>query len=267
MQRAPPCRARRLDRLGVYMEAAQQIRQAVDQVSLLRQTCVVNRELQVAVAAVKRVQAQRFAGTYADLLGGGQYEAAARFFLEELYSDKDYAERDAQFSRIAGAIQRLFPQPVVATAVALAQLHALTEELDHAMGHCWLAAVPEIGETTQAAQYVRAWRAVGRRAEREQQLKVVLGIGVDMSRLTRASGLRLMLKMMRGPATAAGLGSLQRFLEAGFDTFGAMARRKNGAEAFLATVHARETALIAMLFDAPAVACETELQNTLGLAR
>ena len=82
-----------------------------------------------------------------------------------------------------------------------------------------------------------------------------------------APGLRLMLKMMRAPAAAAGLASLQGFLEAGFDTFGAMARKKGDAESFLHTVAQREAALITMLFDAQPVACETELQRTLGLAR
>ena len=248
------------------MEAAQQIRQAVQQVSLLRQACEADAPLKAAVISVKQLQARRFAGTYADLLQGGQYQAAASFFLEELYSDKDYAERDAQFSRIAGAMQRLFPQQVVATAVALARLHALTEELDHAMGKAWLA--PGAHDTMPAhVRYVQAWRTVGRRPEREQQLSVVMGIGAEMVRLTRTPGLRLMLRMMRGPAAAADLSSLQRFLETGFDTFGAMARRKNGAEAFLDTVQEREAALIAMLFDAPAVACETQLRQTLGVAR
>ena len=73
---------------------------------------------------------------------------------------RDYAERDAQFSRIAGAMQRLFPQQVVATAVALARLHALTEELDHAMGKAWLA--PGADDTMPAhVRYVQAWRTVG----------------------------------------------------------------------------------------------------------
>lgn len=246
------------------MEAAQLIRSAVAEVSLLRQACSAEPALHEAVVRVKRLQARRFAGTYADLLRGGQYAAAARFFLEELYSDKDYAERDAQFSRIAGAVQRLFPQPVVATAVSLAQLHALTEELDHHLGQAWLSAGACM---TDAERYVAAWRAVGRRPEREQQLKVVLGIGVELARLTRTPGLRLMLKMMRGPAAAAGLSSLQRFLETGFDTFGEMARRRNGAEAFLAMVEERESALLALLFDADPVACETQLLQTLGLAR
>jgi hypothetical protein len=57
--------------------------------------------------------------------------------------------------------------------------------------------------------------------------------------------LRGTLHMMRGPARAAGLGDLQRFLETGFDTFGAM----RGAEAFLGAVQSREQALVDALFD------------------
>jgi hypothetical protein len=118
---------------------------------------------------------------------------------------------------------------------------------------------------TDAQRYVRAWRKVGRRTDRESQLTVVLVIGRKMSRFTRTPGLRMMLKMMRGPAVAAGLGSLQRFLEDGFDTFAAMARN-NGADDFLGTIEERESRLIAMLFDADLVACETELAQVLGQA-
>jgi hypothetical protein len=94
----------------------------------------------------------------------------------------------------------------------------------------------------------------------------VLAIGRQMIRLTRTSGLRMLLKMMRGPAAAAGLGSLQGFLEAGFDTFGAMSGRGAGASEFLSTIEAREAELLRRLFDADLVACETELAATLGQA-
>jgi hypothetical protein len=244
------------------MEAARTIRSAVAQVALLRQAVEANPALGTALRDIKLTQSRRFAGTYADLLAGGPYAAAAQFFLVELYSDKDYAERDAQFARIAGAIERLFPEQVAGTAVALAKLHALTEELDQAMALAWLSQVD--GEATVAQRYVAAWREVGRRADREAQLSVVLGIGYQMARLTRTAGLRTMLKMMRAPASAAGLAALQRFLECGFDTFGAMARRPEGAEEFLETIRLRESALMALLFDAGLVACETELARTLG---
>src|SRR4051812_37051996 len=161
------------------MEAATQIRQAVARVSLLRDAVNANPALGTALLQVKRFQSRRFAGTYGDLLAAQPYGPATRFFLEELYSDKDYAERDAQFSRIAGAIQRLFPSQVAATAVTLAQLHALTEELDQAMATEWLA--PEL-QGSDVHAYVTAWRRVGRRADRDRQLTVVIEVGRQMAR-------------------------------------------------------------------------------------
>ena len=246
------------------MEAAQRIRHAVAEVSQLREQSRDDATLRASIIDVKRMQARRFAGTYQDMLRGGPHQAPARFFLDELYSDKDYTERDAQFGRIAGAIERFFPAQVGQTAVSLAELHSLTEGLDFEMAQAWRS--PEQQNLADAARYVHSWRQVGRRAQREQQLAVVLQIGQEMARLTRTPGLRMMLKMMRAPASAGGLGSLQRFLEAGFDTFGEMARRPGGAELFLATIRQRESDLIASLFDADLVACETDFVRTLGQA-
>jgi len=244
------------------MNTAETIRQAVAEVEALRRE---SRDMPVVGAAVTRVkalQARRFQGTYADLLATGPYVAAARFFLEELYSERDYAERDAQFARIAGAVEKLFPHDVADTAAGLAQLHALTESLDHAMARALAS-----DRAQEASAYVRAWKAVGRRADRQRQIETVLAIGTEMARLTRLPGLRLMLRMMRGPASAAGLGALQRFLESGFDTFSAVARGRGGAEHFLATIREREQRLMDMMFDADPVACETELRRILGQVR
>lgn len=245
------------------MDAAQIIRDAVTRVSLLRQIHSSDPDLATRVKAVKAFQAARFACTYADLLQGGSYRDAARFFLDELYSDKDYAERDAQFSRIAGALQTLFPKQVVATAVSLAQLHVLTEEMDQAMALAWPGEAMTM-ERSRESMYVTAWRAVGRRGERNRQLQLVQDIGKELARLTRMPGLRLMLRMMRKPAHAAGLGSLQEFLESGFDTFAGMSRQLHGVETFLSIVNDRESALITLLFEVETVACETNLAVILG---
>jgi len=243
------------------MEAAAEIRKAVDRVSLLRSAVNADPALRSALHRVKQLQSRRFSGTYADLLNAKPYAAATRFFLEELYSDKDYAERDAQFARIAGAIQRLFPAQVAATAVTLAQLHALTEELDQAMAQAWMA--QDASRVGEAHLYVAAWRRVGRRADRDRQLAVVIDVGRQMARLTRTPGLRTMLKMMRAPAVASGLGSLQHFLETGFETFADVVRQR-GADEFLGIVQAREAALIELLFEADLPACERDLSRTLG---
>lgn len=243
------------------MNTADRIRQAVAEVQRLRHESLSTDGIGPAVLLVKRFQARRFAGTYADLLGSGPHAEAARFFLQELYGERDYAERDAHFARIAGAVERLFPRDVAETAAALVELHALTESLDHAMARCG-------GESAgSVAGYIQAWRSVGRRADRELQLERVGVIGEELARLLRIPGLRLMLKMMRGPAVAAGLGSMQRFLEAGFDTFSAMHRRGGGVSAFLAVIRERERRVLELLFEADLVACETELARILDQAR
>jgi hypothetical protein len=244
------------------MSTAQIIREAVAQVERLRQESRDVPDIGRAVAQLKRFQARRFSGTYADLLATGPYAPAARFFLEELYSDRDYADRDTQFARIAGAVEKMFPRDVADTAAGLARLHALTESLDHGM-----ARASRLENDSDVAGYARAWKIVGRREDRQQQLETVIGIGAELSRLTRTPGLRLMLKMMRGPASAAGMSSLQRFLEAGFDTFGSVAKIPGGAERFLGTIRDREQQLMRLLFEADPVACETELLAILGQAR
>ena len=96
-------------------------------------------------------------------------------------------------------------------------------------------------------------------AARHQQLDVVLALGRSLDSLTRKPGLRTLLKMMRGPAAAAGLGSLQKFLEAGYDAFQTL----RGADEFLKLITLRETDWIQRLFDEDAVACETKLTELL----
>ena len=229
------------------MDAAQTIRDAVSQVSALRLEALGNPTLAAGIATVKRFQAERFTRTYADVLQAGPYEGAARFFVGELYSGRDFTQRDAQFSRIAGALQTLFPKHVVATAIALAQLHALTEEIDHEMGRAWVAN-GTVDTADETRRYLQVWGAVGRREDRSRQLANVLEVGGELDRLTRMPGLRLTLRMMRRPAHAAGLGSLQSFLETGFDTFAAMSGKGTSARDFLALIEARESALIEALF-------------------
>lgn len=250
-------RALHLDKLGVYMDpAANRIREAMQSVSLLRQDRTAKPLLHAACLEVKRFQAQRFKATYADLLQSPRYRQAARFFLDELYGDKDYAQRDHQFARIANTISRLFPAAVVETAAALAEVHALTETLDDRMARHWIEKSP--GDL--AAAYIQCWREVGDRVARQQQLQVVLHLGDELDHLTRMRGLRSLLKMMRMPANAAGLSSLQAFLEAGFDAFADM----KGAAEFLRVVDERESSWISSLFEEETVACETRLRQLLS---
>jgi len=207
----------------------------------------------MTVGAIKRLQAQRFRATYADLLASSSHGPAARFFLEELYGDRDFSERDAQFGQIAGAIEKLFPEAVGELAVDLAETHSLTESLDHGMAERWPSRKgnqsSQIRADRDAASlsrdYVLAWRAVGERALRLRQLAVVMHMGTELQSLTRKRSLRMALRMMRAPAQAAGLGDLQQFLERGFDAFAQM----HDPSGFLQCIQERESTWIDLLFD------------------
>lgn len=222
---------------------------ALQVVHRLRAVGLAQPALQQAVQAIKRVQCLRFQRSYADVLVHPEWGGAARFFLQELYGDRDYSERDTQFGRIAPALERLFPASVLGVATTLTQLHAISEQFDYAMGAALLARQPGASSDVAArVAYVQVWRMVGQPAARAEQLALVQQLGNEIAHLTRTPGLRLMLRMMRGPATASGLHALQNFLELGFDTFAALHRSKAGVAGFLALVNQRETAWMARLF-------------------
>jgi hypothetical protein len=163
---------------------------------------------------------------------------ASSFFLVELYGPLDFTQRDAQFARIVPALVRLFPGEVVNTVRALAALHALSEQLDSRMGRALN------DDSIDAARYVKAWQQCGDAPARERQIVLLGQVGHALDALTRNPVLRHSLRLMRGPARAAGLAALHKFLEAGFDTF----RGMRGADEFLGLIGSRERELAATLF-------------------
>ena len=198
--------------------------------------------LDAKVSALKEFQQHRFSHTYADLLATDRYGAAARFFLEELYGPDDFSRRDTQFARVVPALVRLFPREVVQTVATLARLHALSERLDTVMA-------ANLDDTQiDARQYIRAWQSTARADERDFQIALTLEVVSRLDQFTRKPLLRNSLRLMRGPARAAGLAELQSFLETGFDTFRAM----KGAQEFILVVETRERALASSLFEADA---------------
>lgn len=222
-------------------DPSSQILASLSSVDSLRARRMADPGLDRRVQAIKRFQHARFHRTYADLLADPRQGAAAGFFLEELYGPRDFTSRDAQFARIVPALVRLFPSEIVQTVRALAELHALSEQLDSDMGSA-LDASDEV--VLNLAEYRRAWCVTGQASERERQIVLMLEVGTALGRFTRSALLRRSLRMMRRPAGAAGLGALQQFLERGFETFGALAR----PDEFLRIIAKRERRIGEWLF-------------------
>lgn len=219
--------------------SSHRILQDLSHVEAERQRRTSDPRLAASVVALKTYQQRRFARSYAALLQSPRFGPAARFFLDELYGPRDFEERDRQFASVVPALVRLFPAEVVETVASLARLHSISEQLDSRMALSF-----GVEAAVDAPGYVAAWREVGDPEAREQQVSLTLSIGADLDRLTRKPLLRQTLRLMRGPAQAAGLGALQGFLERGFDTFRAM----KGSGEFLTEVGRNERLLCAALF-------------------
>lgn len=242
VSRQPAAEPRRLRPCVAVNLVAQQILNNLSAVSVERQARSLDPALASKVTGVKAFQHARFMRTYADLLRGGRYAGAARFFLDDLYGPRDFSARDDQFARVVPSMSRFFSREICDTVLSLSELHALSEQLDTAMAF----ALPR--QDLDGAAYASAWRAVGRPELRTRQIELMLTVGRALDRYTRSSLLRHSLRLMRAPAHAAGLGALQEFLERGFDTF----RTMRGGEEFLATIAQRERTLADRLFSGEA---------------
>jgi hypothetical protein len=183
-------------------------------------------------------QAARLAGTYDDLRRDPRYARVIEFFLSDLYGPHDFSARDRELTRAWHIMKRTLPGAARSALERSVELEVLSEELDHAM----------VAATTSwpldAARYAVAYRRVAQREAREHQIALVLGVAADLDAIVRRAWVAAGLRLMRGPAHAAGFRLLQDFLERGFAAFGGM----KDARPFLRAVREREIELLNQLF-------------------
>ncbi len=183
-------------------------------------------------------QAGRLAASYPGLLESPRYGAAAEFFLSDLYGPKDFSARDAEVERILPILVKTLPLSGLSTLALAIKLDALSEDLDARM----VDVLRQRGKasTIDAAAYALAYRTVGRRSARLQQIQLIVDTGDALEALARKPWVAGALALMKGPAHLAGLGELHAFLERGFSTF----KRMGKAGEFLERIEAEETLLM-----------------------
>ena len=173
--------------------------------------------------AVRAFQQNRLAETHAELLASNAYGPAARFFLTELYSTEDMTQRDADIERVIKVLVRFLPDKALATLAAALEMDALSEHLDGKI----VTALRGAQNNTEplkvdASRYRRAYRFVGQAEQRLRQIALTQSIGGALDQLARKPLLRGLLRIMRTPAEAGGVGGLHQFLERGYAAFAHM---------------------------------------------
>jgi len=186
-------------------------------------------------------QLDRLTRTFGDLYEQEGYRQAVEFFVSDLYGGLDFRERDQQMDRVMPVMIRFLPDKALVALAEAFELQAISLEYDFGMAA--YMARKSISELDMAS-YCRTYLACSDRAGRERQIQLFPKIGRDLNKLVRKSIVNYLLRMLRGPAHAAGFGQLQEFLENGLDSFRALA----DADYFVDTIYRREWASMENLF-------------------
>lgn len=185
-------------------------------------------------------QASRLAANYDDVRRVPRNRLACEFFLNELYGDSDFAQRDQDVERIYPIMIKILPSQVLETVSRAVELNAVSHELDLAM----VEFLPQ-GEISMA-DYQHAYRHSAPAQLRRYQLALILSLGRELARVVKIPLMYRLLQMCRWPAKLAGLGALQLFLERGFAAFVAL----DGARPFLQEIRQREVGFMARCLSA-----------------
>lgn len=167
---------------------------------------------------VRRWQAERLRRSFAHFLEDPSHRAAAEFFLSDVYGDHDFSRRDADIARVVPLMQKLLPDPLLASVADAIELGLLTHAFDLRMAQM-LEMLAPTRKRLDGALYGEAYRACGLPRLRSYQIDLIARVGKDLGRGLKLPGVWMLLKLSRGPAKAAGLAELQGFLERGVEAF------------------------------------------------
>lgn len=215
-----------------------QLGQLIGRNAELRQVFAGEPELQSRLVELQQWQSQRLLRSHADLRANPRYRKAVEFFFEELYSGGDPRLRDRDLLRVQRAMEKLLPAEALRALCLALELEIVSQELDADVTRN-LPAGPISVET-----YAEGYRRAGRRADRERQIALLNQIGGYLDHVVRKPMIGALVRLARGPAHAAGFGTLQEFLERGLKAFEAM----RGAGEFLETLRDRETRAMERVF-------------------
>lgn len=226
--------------IGASAATRGQLGRLLERNAALRDVFANDPALRKQLARVQKWQSKRLLRSHADLHENPRYRLAVEFFFNELYGGGgDVRSRDADLLKVQHAMERLLPREGLNALCLAIQLETLSQELDADVAR----ALPAAPITVE--RYAQAYRAGGRRADRERQIALTREVGAYLDGVVRKPLVRSLIRLVRAPAHAAGFGQLQEFLERGLAAFEAM----HGADEFLDTVGTRELRTLGRLFD------------------
>ncbi|OZG74893.1 hypothetical protein BTA51_00340 [Hahella sp. CCB-MM4] len=187
-------------------------------------------------------QITRLKRTHHDLYATPQYHDALEFLLKDLYSPKEFTQRDADLERIFPKMVKLLPDQALGTVANLIELNLLTQKLDEHMAVVLAEEmnVKEITETT----YAEAFRRCDNLSVREHQIHLIQSSGEELEKYVKSRFLSFSLSITQGAAEMAGLGQLHQFLVRGMKAF----KEIGGVKSLLDSIVLRERDILQRIY-------------------
>ncbi|MCW8871701.1 MAG: hypothetical protein OQK01_03675 [Xanthomonadales bacterium] len=192
--------------------------------------------------SLQQWQRARIARSFEDLAQRRGYRPAVQFFLNELYGGLDFQQRDQDMGRVMPVMIHFLPDRTLGTMSEAFELQAVSLEFDMSMAG-EMAQRGQVGLDMQT--YCEVYRAANDQPGRERQILLIRKIGYDLDKLVRWPLVNYLVRLLRGPAHAAGFGNLQEFLENGLAAFRAL----EDPAWFIETIYAREWGAMKQMFD------------------
>jgi hypothetical protein len=195
------------------------------------------------LALLRQWQSERLAHTYADLLNEKQYRSACLFFLSDIYSPRDFSQRDQDAEHLYRLLSHFLPQAMLTLLADAIRINQLTDQLDRAL---LLELEKSFGmnNTLTPQLYALAYRQCDNYAERREQIELMAKILQEAAQGARNPIFAASLRLVRRPAQRAGWIEVYDFLERGYQA----CRPMRDVKHFVNTIQQRETTILDQIF-------------------
>lgn len=128
--------------------------------------------LEEAKSAVQEFQVRRLKRDFRDMRKSEEYGAFSDFFATEIYSARDFTERNESFRRVTNQFRHVIGDEIYVGLVRLLDLHSLTDRLDEEVAGA-LVAMGRPLEFTEP-EYEEAYRRLDNYDERLLQIDLII---------------------------------------------------------------------------------------------
>jgi hypothetical protein len=128
--------------------------------------------LEEAKSAVQEFQVRRLKRDFLDMRKSEEYGPFSDFFASEIYSARDFTERNESFRRVTNQFRHVIGEEIYVGLVRLLDLHSLTDRLDEAIA----ATLIDMGRPIDFSEveYEDAYRRLDNYEERMYQIDLII---------------------------------------------------------------------------------------------